>query len=67
MAQYQITNRPAPIDFECNNDIILRHAYTAGVIEHSLTDDAELQQAVGVLQSPDEYRRITTEQDTKKK
>ena len=50
-----------------NNDIILRHAYTAGVIEHSLTDDAELQQAVGVLQSPDEYRRITTEQDTKKK
>ena len=50
-----------------NNDIILRHAYTAGVIEHSLTDDAELQQAVGGLQSPDEYRRITTEQDTKKK
>ena len=50
-----------------NNDIILRHAYTAGVIEHSLTDDAELQQAVGVLQLPDEYRRITTEQDTKKK
>lgn len=50
-----------------NNDIILRHAYTAGVIEHSLTDDAELQHAVGVLQSPDEYRRITTEQDTKKK
>ena len=50
-----------------NNDIILRHAYTAGVIEHSLTDDAELQQAVGVLQSPDEYHRITTEQDTKKK
>ena len=50
-----------------NNDIILRHAYTAGVIEHSLTDDTELQQAVGVLQSPDEYRRITTEQDTKKK
>ena len=50
-----------------NNDIILRHAYTAGVIEHSLTDDAELQQAVGVLQSPDEYRRITTEQDTRKK
>ena len=24
MAQYQITNRPAPIDFECNSDIILR-------------------------------------------
>ena len=50
-----------------NNDIILRHGYTAGAIEHSLADDAELQRAVGVLQSPDEYRRITTEQDTKKK
>ena len=24
MAQYQITNQPAPIDFECNNNIILR-------------------------------------------
>ena len=24
MAQYIITNRPAPIDFECNNEIILR-------------------------------------------
>lgn len=24
MAQYQITNKPSPIDFECNNDIILR-------------------------------------------
>ena len=50
-----------------NNDIVLRHGYTAGVIEHSLADDAELLRAVGVLQSPDEYRRITTEQDTKKK
>lgn len=24
MAQYTITNQPAPIDFECNSDIILR-------------------------------------------
>ena len=24
MAQYQITNQPAPIDFECNDDIIAR-------------------------------------------
>ncbi len=24
MAQYQITNQPAPIDFECSGDIILR-------------------------------------------
>ena len=24
MSQYQITNQPSPIDFECNDDIILR-------------------------------------------
>jgi len=24
MAQYIITNQPAPIDFECNNEIIMR-------------------------------------------
>ena len=29
MAQYQITNRPSPIDFECNNDIILRTVQNA--------------------------------------
>lgn len=29
MAQYQITNQPAPIDFECNNNIILRTVQNA--------------------------------------
>ena len=24
MAQYEITNQPSPIDFECNNEIIAR-------------------------------------------
>ncbi len=50
-----------------NNDIVLRHGYARGVVEHSLTDDAEVKRAVEVLGSPEEYRRILTEQDTEKK
>lgn len=50
-----------------NNDIVMRHGYTAGVIEHSLADDAELDRAVEVLRDTTEYARITREQDTKRK
>ena len=50
-----------------NNDIILRHAYTAGVIEHSLGGDGDVAEAVRVLENPGEYRRITAEQDTRKR
>jgi len=50
-----------------DNDIILRHAYSAGVIEHSLAGDAELQRAVEVLRDSTEYARITREQDTQRK
>ena len=49
------------------NEIILRYAYAQGVIEHALPQDAEVQRAVKVLSSPDEYRRITREQDTARK
>ncbi|WP_366143576.1 S41 family peptidase [uncultured Alistipes sp.] len=49
------------------NEIILRYAYAQGVIEHTLPQDAEVQRAVKVLSSPDEYRRITREQDTARK
>lgn len=49
------------------NEIILRYAYSQGVIEHSLPGDGEVQRAVEVLSSPDEYRRITHEQDTARK
>ena len=49
------------------NEIILRYAYSQGVIEHSLPGDGEVQRAVEVLSSPDEYRRITREQDTARK
>ena len=49
------------------NEIILRYAYAQGVIKHALPQDAEGQRAVEVLSSPDEYRRITREQDTARK
>lgn len=50
-----------------NNDIVMRHGYQAGVIEHSLADDAEVKRALEVLGNPEEYTRITTEQDTARK
>ena len=49
-----------------NNDIVLRHGYTAGVIEHALPDDREVLKAIEILENPSEYTRITTEQDTSK-
>ena len=50
-----------------NNDIVMRHGYQAGVIEHSLSGDKEVKKAVEVLGDPAEYSRITREQDTKRK
>ena len=43
------------------------YPYQAGVIEHSLPGDAEVARAVGVLENPEEYARITSEQDTPRK
>lgn len=50
-----------------NNDIVLRHGYTAGVIEHALPTDSEVLRAVGVLQNPAEYTRMLSQQDTRKR
>ena len=50
-----------------NNDIVMRHGYQAGVIEHSLPGDREVAEAVRVLNDPATYGRITREQDTKRK
>ncbi|WP_300098150.1 S41 family peptidase [uncultured Alistipes sp.] len=50
-----------------NSDIVLRHGYQAGVIEHSLGGDGDVAEAVRVLENPGEYRRITAEQDTRKR
>ena len=50
-----------------NNDIVLRHGYSAGVIEHALVGDPEVARAAGVLGNGEEYRRILTRQDTRRK
>ncbi|MEG2491270.1 MAG: S41 family peptidase [Alistipes sp.] len=50
-----------------NNDIILRHNYSQGVIEHNLTDDPEVLRAVELLHTPEECVRILTSQDTVRK
>ncbi|WP_295991848.1 S41 family peptidase [uncultured Alistipes sp.] len=49
------------------NDIVLRHAYAAGLIARSLVDDREAARAVEVLRDSAEYARITREQDTPRK
>ena len=49
-----------------NNDIVLRHSYQAGVIEHNLGDDTEVLRATEVLENPTEYRKITTVQKPEK-
>lgn len=50
-----------------NNDIVMRHGYQAGVIEHSLPGDSGVQRAIEVLNDAAEYERITSEQDTARK
>ncbi len=55
------------IEESITSDIVLRHAYQAGVIEHSLGDDQEVQRAISLLRDTTEYRRILTEQDTARK
>ncbi len=50
-----------------NNDIILRHGYTAGVIEHALPTDKEVKKAIEILDNQREYTRLTREQDTQRK
>ena len=50
-----------------NNDIVLRHGYQAGVIEHSLAADKEVARAAEILADPQQYVRIISEQDTARK
>ena len=49
---------------QIENDIVLRHAYAAGVIEHTLPSDGDVARAVEVLRDRAEYDRILAEQDT---
>lgn len=49
-----------------NAEIVLRHAYNRGVIEHSAASDDTVLRAVELLSSPQEYARILAEQDPPK-
>lgn len=51
---------------EIENDLILRHAYMAGVIAHSLPRDGEVQRAVALLRDRGEHARILARQDTQR-
>ena len=42
-----------------NSNIVLRFSYAAGEIENSLTDDADVQQAIAVLRDKERYESIT--------
>ena len=52
---------------QINQNIVLRYAYSRGVIENSLGTDKELQEAIKLLANTEEYKRIITEQDTERK
>jgi len=51
---------------EIENNLILRHAYMGGVIEHSLPRDDEVQRAVALLRDRGEHARILAEKDTQR-
>ena len=52
---------------QINQNIVLRYAYATGVIANSLRDDNEVQEAVKILSNEEEYKRITSEQETARK
>lgn len=49
-----------------NGRIIMSYAYSDGVAEYNMQRDADLDRAIEVLNDPAEYRRILTEQDTRR-
>lgn len=49
-----------------NNDVVLRHSYYEGVVEHNLASDSTVYKAVELLRDGERYKKILTEQDTEK-
>ncbi len=49
-----------------NNDVVLRHSYYEGVVEHNLVSDSTVHKAVELLRDGERYRKILAEQDTEK-
>ena len=52
---------------QINQNIVLRYAYSKGVIIHSLKSDEELKVAKELLANKAEYEQIITKQDTERK
>ena len=50
-----------------NRDIVLRYAYNAGVIAHTIMQDNDVKEAIAILNDSAEYKRIITKQDTARK
>ena len=50
-----------------NSDILLRMAYSEGVIENSLSGDEDIRAAKELLRDRERYDKITTSQDTERK
>lgn len=49
-----------------NGDVVMRHNYYQGVVEHNLVSDSTVMKAVEVLRDGERYRKILSEQDTEK-
>ena len=49
-----------------DNDIVLRHNYYEGVIEHNLVSDSTVMKAVELLRDGERYAKILREQDTER-
>lgn len=49
-----------------NGDVVLRHNYYAGVVEHNIVSDSTVMKAVELLGDKNRYEQILREQDTRK-
>lgn len=49
------------------NEIVLRSAYNAGVVEHNMAKDPDVREALAVLNDPERYREILASKDTDRK
>ena len=49
-----------------NSDIILRHSYYEGVVEHNIASDSTVMKAIDLLRDKERYDHILAEQDTEK-
>ena len=49
-----------------NGDVVMRHNYLEGVVEHNLVSDSTVMKAVELLRDGDRYKKILSEQHTSK-